>query len=270
MCQMSEMEKEVIYLTAVIELLRSMVNNKLMTVVGEDNHKNVQFKTTTHQQLFFISLVDFLSQTDAKAPVPSTPYLGALRAISNTPSFDVNDSVAGLKAAVDSFTEWLQQEIAVETWLSSIDLQANIRITRYLLLKITGNLSKHNTLRSVGVAEELQRLLKKVGQPVELYQAMLIQEDIYEKFHDDVCAYHASTIAEFLNGLFWGIQNYLKPEFARSYTTEGNESPRYKFLYPEGFKHPYAKTCYWNLMNQVRSGPIFAPFTVTQHLKGNY
>ena len=270
MCQMNATEKEVIYLTAVIELLKSMVNHELMAVVGEDSHKNVQFKTMTHQQLFFIALVDFLSQTDAKAPVPPIPYLGALRAISNTPSFDVNNSVAGLKAAVDAFTGWLQQEIAVDTWLSSIDIQANIRINRYLLLKITGNLSKHNTLRSVGVAEELQHLLNKIGQPVELYQAMLIQEDIYEKFHDDVCAYHASTIAEFLNGLYWGIQNYLKPEYVRSYTPEGNESPRYKFLYPEGLKHPYAKTCYWNLMNQVRSGPIFEPFTVTEHLKGNY
>lgn len=270
MCQMNKMEEEVVYLSAVIELLRSMVNYELMAVVGDGDHKSVQFKSTTHRQFFFIALVDFLSQTDAKAPVPSTPYLGALRAISNAPSFEVNDSADDLKKAVKAFTWWLREEIAVDTWLSSIDLQVNIRITRYLLLKIVGNLSKHNTLRSVGVAEELQRLLQKVGKKVELYQAMLIQEEIYEKFHDDVCAYHASTIAEFLNGLSWGIQHYLKPEYVRSFTPEAGESVMYKFLYPQELVHPYAKTCYWNLMNQVRSGPIFAAFTVTEYLKGNY
>ena len=270
MSQMNKMEEEVVYLCAVIELLRSMLNYELMAVLGDGDHKSVQFKTMTHRQFFFIALVDFLSQTDAKAPVPSTPYLGALRAISCAPSFEVDDSVIHLKNAVKAFAGWLHEEIAVDTWLPSIDLQVDIRITRYLLLKIVGNLSKHNTLRSVGVAEELQRLLQKVGKKVELYQAMLIQEDIYEKFHDDVCAYHASTIAEFLNDLSWGVQLYLKPEYARSFTPAGDESLAYKFLYPEALEHPYAKTCYWNLMNRVRSGPIFPPFTVTEHLKGNY
>lgn len=267
---MNEMEKEVVYLSAVVELLRSMVNYELLLVVGSGDHQQVQFNTSTHRQFFFIGLVDFLSQTDPKAPVPATPYLSALRAISNAPSFDVNGSVDDLKNAVNVFTEWLREEIAVDTWLPSISLQVNIRITRVLLLKIVGNLSKHNTLRSVGVAEDLQRLLQKAGHKVELYQAMLIQEDIYEKFHDDVCAYHASTIAEFLNGLTWGIQRYLKPEYDRSFTREGGDPPRYKFLYPEALENPYAKTCYWNLMNRVRSGPIFPPFTVTEHLKGEY
>ncbi|MBH8611945.1 hypothetical protein I4N56_014165 [Pseudomonas mohnii] len=270
MNQMNKMEEEVIYLSAIIELLKSIVNYELLAVVGEGNHKNIQFKTMTHRQFFFIALVDFLSQTDSKAPVPQKPYLGALRDIAGAPSFDVRDSVRSLGDTVTSFTDWLRVEIDIDAWLPSIDLETKIRIPRYLLLKIAGNLSKHNSLRSVGVAEDLQRLLKKAGKTVELYQAMLVQEDIYEILHDDVCAYHASTIAEFLNGLSWGIQNYLKPEYSRSFTPEGGDDPRYKFQYPEMLEHPYAKACYWNLMNQIRSGPIFAPFTVTEHLKGRY
>lgn len=267
---MNKMEEEVIYLSAVIELLRSMVNHGLMTVGGEGNHKSVQFKEMTHQQFFFIALVDFLSQTDAKAPVPSVTYLSALRNISNTPSFSVNDSVSDLKNSVNAFTDWLRVEIAVDLWLPSLDLEIEIHIPRFLLLKIVGNVSKHNSLRSVGVAGDLQRLLQRAGKTVELYEAMLVQEEIYETFHDSVCVYHVSTIAEFLNRLSWGIQNYLKPEYSRSFTPGDGGSPYYKFQYPNELEHPYAKTCYWNLMNQIRSGPIFEPFTVTEHLKGKY
>ncbi|CAI8989223.1 hypothetical protein [Pseudomonas chlororaphis] len=270
MSQMNKMEEEVVYLSAVIELLKSMVNYELMAVVGEGDDKSVQFKTMTHQQFFFIALVDFLSQTDKKAPVPPVPYLRALRAIGNAPNFTVNDSVFDLRNAVAAFADWLHVEIAVDLWLPSLDLQVEVHIPRHLLLKIVGTLSKHNSLRSVGVAEELQRLLQKAGKTVELYQAMLVQEEIFEIFHDDVCAYHASTIVEFLNGLSWGIQNYLKPEYSRSFTPASDGSARYRFQYPKQLENSYAKSCYWNLMNHVRSGPIFAPFTVTKHLKGRY
>lgn len=261
------MEEEVIYLSAVTELLRSMVNFELMKVVGEGDHKQVRFETSVHRQFFFIALVDFLSRTDAKAPVPSVPYLRALKAICDAPCFDANNSVLSLKKAVNAFSAWLREEISIPAWLPSISLQVEFSIPRYTVLKIVGNLSKHNTLRSVGVAEDIQLHLQKAGKPVELYQAMLAQEDLYDIFHDDVCAYHGSTIVEFLNGLVWGIQNYLLPDYRRAYTPEGGDSLAYKFRCPEGLESPYAKTCYHNLMNRVRTGPIFEPFVVTEHLK---
>lgn len=267
---MNKMEQEVIYLSAVNELLGSMLNYELITIGGEGDRQSVQFKTMTHQQFFFIALVDFLSRTDEKAPVPSMPYLRALRTITEAPSFNKNDSVLGLKKAVEAFTNWLNVEIDVPLWLPSIILEVEICLPRCLLLKIVGNLSKHNSLRSVGVAEDLQRLLRKAGSNIQLYQAMLVQEEIYEIFHDDVCVYHASTIAEFLNELSWGIQNYLKPEYSHSFTPSIDGSPYYGFQYPPELENHYAKTRYWNLMNQIRSGPIFEPFIVTEHLKGKF
>ncbi|WP_288097839.1 hypothetical protein [Pseudomonas sp.] len=114
MSQMNKMEQEVIYLSAVNERLRSMVNYELMVLGGEGEHQSVQFNTMTHQQFFFIALVDFLSMTDAKAPVPATPYLRALKAIAEAPSFDMNGSVLALKRAVGAFTDWLSVEIPVE------------------------------------------------------------------------------------------------------------------------------------------------------------
>lgn len=270
MSPLNKMEQEVVYLSAVNELLRSMVNYELITLGGEGDRQSIQFKTMTHQQFFFIVLVDFLSMTDEKALVPPMPYLRALSSIAEAPCFEKNGSVLDLRKAVDAFTKWLRVEIAVELWLPSIILEVEIRVSRYLVLKIVGNLSKHNSLRSVGVAEELQRLISKAGPAVELYQAMLVQEEIYDILHDDVCAYHASTIAEFLTTLSWGIQNYLTPEYSRSFIPDIDGSSLYGFQYPAVLEHQYAKICYWNLMNQVRLAPIFKPFTVMENLKGRY
>ncbi|WP_248915954.1 hypothetical protein [Pseudomonas moorei] len=267
---MNKMEQEVVYLTAAIDLIRSMVNKAMFSVVGDGEHKNVWFESSTHRQLFSILLVDFLSPTDSMAPVPKKSYLAALSLVAEKPSFDVGGSAQYLREAVSTFRDWLRVDISVDAWLPSIDRQVVFRIPRYVVLKIDGDISKHNSLRSARVAAELQALLIKAGEPTELYQAMLAQQDIYDIFHDDVCAYHASTIAEFLNSLWWGIQNYLEPEYKRSFTPPENDLPMYGFKPPTELQHPYAKTCYWNLMNQVQSGPIFNPFTVTKHLKGKY
>ncbi|MNR09267.1 hypothetical protein D3C85_1254630 [compost metagenome] len=145
-----------------------------------------------------------------------------------------------------------------------------LKISRSLLLKIGGNLSKHNFLRSVGVAKDLQRLLSNVGVEVELHEAILLQPEIYDVFHTDVAAYHASTIAEYLNELWWGIQTYLTPEFNRSIIHDYDGTGRYTYQYPPELVHPFGKNCYWNLMNQVRTEPYFPRFTITRHLKGEY
>lgn len=179
-------------------------------------------------------------------------------------------SAKKLEAVVDEFTLWLNTEASVDAWLPSINRQVIITIPRCLVLKIGGNLSKHNNLRAIGVAEDLQKLLANAGQPIELYEAMLALEDVYEIFHEDVAAYHMSTIAEFLNNLWWTIQFYLQPEYRRSLSYDQDDEGRYRYQYPVDITHAFAKTCYWNLMNQVRSGPIFDLFVVTRHLKGRY
>ncbi|WP_052393284.1 hypothetical protein [Pseudomonas rhizosphaerae] len=266
---MNEMEQEVVYLNATLELIKSIVNRAMFEVAGSGNDQNIWFATTAHKQLFSIALVDFLSATDRDAPVPKTTYLNALRTTANNPSFDQAGSVTRLKKAVDNFAAWLDTIVQIPAWLPTISKQVTLKIPRSLVLKIGGNLSKHNYLRAIGISKELQRQLAQAGEPVELYQAILAQEDIYQTFHDDVASYHVSTIAEFLNELWWGIQTYLVPEYERSHPN--NEvDPRDWYQYPSDLNDLFSKACYWNLMNQIRSGPIFPPFRVTKHLKGRY
>jgi hypothetical protein len=178
-----------------------------------------------------------------------------LREISGNPHFNSDNSIATLQQFTQSFYDWLKQEVEVDAWLASISKQVAIKITRLLFLKMCGDLSKHNILRSIGVANDFQEVLSKSGYSITFEDSMIALADFYEHFHADILNYHSSTIAEFLNNIRWGIYEYLQPEYRRSIVRKGGESPMYSYIYPDGIQNEFAKHCYWSLMNGVRSEP---------------
>lgn len=267
---MKQIEEEVVILNAVIDLVDTMVNRAIFSVVGESPKSNILFHDYLHQRFFNIALVDFLSKTDKKGPIKSTSYIGGLRKITKNPSFNIQNSVDELNVVVGEFGAWLDQVVEVDAWLPHLDQNPTLTLSRSLFLKMCGNLSKHNYLRSVGVAKELQHLLKESGFIVELTDAILALEDFYERFHSDILNYHSSTIAEYLNNIRWGIHEYLLPEFQSSYVKDVGELPKYHYTYPNEIESKFAKTCYWELMNKIRSKPYVQKFEVTKWLKKRY
>jgi len=265
----SGIEQEVIILKAAKELIDSMVNFELMSLLGNDPDSEIAFKDYTHQRFFNIILVDFLSRTDKKGPVKQTSYLGGLREIVNNPYFDENNSVHNLKVATQEFKDWLKQEVEVDVWLPSIDKETKLKILRFDFLKMTGDISKHNYLRAISVAEDLKDILSKSGITVDINEALLALAEFYERFQD-ILGYHSSTIAEFLNNIRWGIYDYLQPEFNKSIVWEGGDPPKYHYTYPKEIQSEFAKACYWELMNEVRSKPYMRKFKVNKWLKLRY
>jgi hypothetical protein len=266
----SGIEQEVIILKAVKELIDSMVNFELMSLEGNDPDSNIGFKSITHQRFFNIILVDFLSCTDKKGPIKQTSYLGGLREIINNPYFDENNSVHNLKVATQEFKEWIEQEVKVDVWLPSIDKDTGLKILRLDFLKMTGDISKHNYLRAIGVAEDLQKILLKSGITVDINEALLALAEFYERFHTDILGYHSSTIAEFLNNIRWGIYDYLQPKFKKRIVWEGGNPPKYHYIYPKEIKSKFAKACYWELMNEVLREPYMRKFKVNRWFKLRY
>lgn len=266
----SGVEQEVIILKAVIELINSMVNFEVLSIEGNDPESNIVFKSSTHQRFFNIILVDFLSCTDKRGPVKPISYLGGLREIINNPCFDENDSVRNLNVATQEFKDWLEQYVEVGVWLPSIDKDTRLKIKRLDFLKMTGDISKHNYLRAIGVAEDLQKILLKSGITVDIDEALLALAEFYERFHTNIFSYHASTIAEFLNNIRWGIYDYLQPEFNKSIASEGSNSLMYRYINAEKIEGKFAEACYWELMNEVRSKTYMKRFKVTRYLKLRY
>jgi len=263
-------EQEVIVLKAVKELIDEMVNFELMTLNGSDPESSVMFKTMTHQKLFNIVLVDFLSKTDKRGPVHHRSYIATLRHISDNPSFNVDSSVIFLKESTQTFKAWLEQVIEVEIWLPSINKEAHIRLSRITFLKMTGDICKHNYLRAIGVAHDLKAILNESGISVDINEALLALADFYDRFHTDILNYHASIIAEYLNNIRWGIYEYLQPEFKKSIVWESQNPAKYRYTYPTALRSEFAKSCYWELMNEVRSEPYMRKFQVTKWLKSRY
>jgi len=263
----SSVEREVIFLKAVQELIDEMVNYEVFDLNGSNPESQIMFHSITHQRFFNIILVDFLSRSDKRVIGEQQSYLGAIQSICQNPSFNKDKSIKSLLCATDEFVAWLEQEIQAETWLPTIETNAILSIKRIEFLKVCGNISKHNFSRLSGVASELAKILGRNNINVELEEALLILDEFYERFHTDILNYHSSTIAEFLNNMRWGIHEYLQPEFRRSIVWEGKDLPRYKYTYPESIQNKFARNCYWELMNEVRSAPSMRRFKVTKWLK---
>jgi hypothetical protein len=268
--EFNKIEEEIILLKAIKEIIDSMVNFEVLSLNGTDPDSSIMFSSMTHQSFFNIILVDFLSKTDKKAPIKQTSYLGGLRSISKNPSFDIDNSIESLKLATQEFVHWLEQKVEVAVWLPSIEANTTLKISRISFLKMCGDISKHNFLRAVGVADELKDALSQSGVTIHIDDALLALADFYERFHTDILNYHGSTIAEFLNNLRWGIYEYLQPEFRRSIIWEAGNPPMYRYTYPDGVVTNLAKNCYWELMNEVRIQPFMRRFQVTRWLKLRY
>lgn len=127
---LNDIEEEVILLKAVGELIDSMVNFEILTLNWNDPDSSILFNSTTHQKLFNIILVDFLSQTDKRAFIKQTSYLGGLKRISNNPNFNVNNSIDSLNKATREFTDWLEQEIQVQVHMTSINIEPTLTLSR--------------------------------------------------------------------------------------------------------------------------------------------
>lgn len=265
-------EREVIFLKAVKELIDEMVNFEIGKIIGTDPHSQFQFCSMTHRKFFNIILVDFLSCSDRKVLGEQSSYLSALKSICSSPNFEHNNSIHNLSIYVTEFADWLEHEVIIEKiWLPSIELETDLSIKRFEFIKICGNISKHNFSRLSGVVKELQSIFQRNNITLNDDEALVIIEEFYMWFHEDIFSYHSSAIAEFLNNIRWGIYEYLQPEFQQSIVYETQEHPlKYRYTYPNKVKKPFARTCYWELMNDIRSAPYMKKFQVTEYLKMSY
>lgn len=265
----SAREREAIVLRAVIELISSIVNYEVLEK-ADGPITEVRFPSQTHLRFFNIMLVDFLSPIDATVLAPGGTYLEGLEAICESPTFELFDSATELKRSVAELDTWLATEISVDTWMPSIDIQASLKLTRSLLIQIGGNASKHNHLRLGRIATKLQGILARAGHETGRQQAVLALSDVYDRFHKDILHYHSSTIAELLNNVWWGIHDYLQPEYQRSFTREPPHPIKYHYKVPSDVQTALGIDAYWGLMNLVRSGPYLPRFAVSEWLKKRY
>src|SRR5262249_29472450 len=159
---------------------------------------------------------------------------------------------------VGRFAAWLDARFTVErVWLSNVSIEIDLTVTRLDAIKICGNIAKHNFSRLETDVHRIRKIMEANGRAVSEEEAYLLLPDFYEWFHTNIFAYHPSHIGEMLNGIIWGIYDYLLPEFARAYrkTSDDPDDIRYGYDVPPAIGEGLARAMYWDLMNDVRGQP---------------
>jgi hypothetical protein len=278
----NEIEQEAVILNAVLGMIADMANYEIFVKSERTDDVSLLPSTVTHQRLFNVLLVDFLSYPQGRNGglpfgLPAPPrnakaeektYLFYLRRICGNPK--LGSDVKLILSPVEAFSNWLKGEAVVEkVWFPSIDLETNLRVQRIEFLKICGNIAKHNFSRLNRDVSKIRQILGENGHAIDEGQGYSVLKEFYEWFHTDVLGYHLSTVAEFLNNIRWGIFEYIQPEFERSFERV-DPAPMHRFRIPPDITQPLVQDMYWELMNMARSPPFVPRFTVTDWLKKRY
>jgi hypothetical protein len=118
-----------------------------------------------------------------------------------------------------------------------------------------------------GVSKGIQTILKANGYSVPLEQIPLALEDFREHLQENYFVYYGTWLAELLNNIRWGLQDYLQPTFATSYTKDNPDDFNYRYEYPKEIQQEIPKQWFWRLMNNIRTGPSIKKFLGAHYLK---
>ncbi len=276
----SMLDREIVILASIWDLIGSMVHYAHFEKGHRTQEATLMFRNGEASKLFLIILADFLSLPRSGTlglPTPTgegslaSTYLGLLDVVAAEPQLG-GDPVL-LAEPLGAFAAWLDAYAVVdEVWLPSIDRNAPIKVRRMTFLKICGTISKHGITRLGDVVGKIQKLLAENGTDIDEGQAYLVVPEFQEWFQDHVFAYHTTSIACFLNNIRWGIFDYLRPEFRRSYrpTRHPLGVQMYTYDVPQKITDTLIRSMYWDLMNNVRAEPYFPRFTVSPYLVQRY
>lgn len=280
----SPIEQEAIVLNAAWIMIDDMVNHANFCLPsGQLDDTNLLPQSDATLRLFNILLADFLSPMSSRRNLELPFGLPRPPADSGTSDFTFlfyvkrvcADSHLGINAdalfrTIELFSSWLEAKSYVENvWFPSIQVEVDLNVERREWIRICGDVEKHNFVRLETNVRKIVRILKDHNKIVEDGRDYEVLPEFSEWFHTNIFAYHASTIAEFLNNIRWELFLCLKPEFQRAYR-QSDQTKKYSFAVPDEIKQPLAISMYWELMNRCRSAPLFPRFTVSKRLKERY
>lgn len=266
--EFSAIEKEVILLKAAIDTIRDMMNVYSVNIHRSNGYSEISFADQSRSAYFNIILGDLLSNRRAFGEHPH--LVAELMAICNSPNFNFRDSVIGLHDEVTAFNNWLETEITLSIPIPDSEAHGDLRITRVELLKISGNVLKHSFTRLDSDAKKLGKIWARTGHKITWQSALFGIQDLYEHFHANIFLYHASTIGEFLNNIWWGIQVYMQAQLEKSIVRNPADVAEWRIRIPDEIVNQYARYTYNKLMQQLMSRPIIPRFSVHETLKLRY
>lgn len=271
-------EVECMVLATAWDMIDAMVNYAIFNKNHNTVEAELRFTSYEAKELFCIRLADFLSLAqDKKLGFPPGPkhsiapsdntFLWYLDYVCEEP--ELSTSIDGLRNSICEFRAWLDREIVIDgVWLPSASIEADIKIERMQFLKIYGDFAKHGLPRLGRNAHRIKTVLANSNVNTKDHDGFLVMDGFCNWLGDNQIPYHATTIAEHLNNIRWGISDCLANQFKRSHQQLGDIL--YQYRYPDNCRHELPKSIYWELMNKVRSKPFVPRFQASEILKRAY
>jgi hypothetical protein len=260
---LSDPEREVVVLSSVMGIIDDMVNYTSFSFPGSATARQPFPETSTTRAYFALRLSDFLSKTDRNIGIAEVPYLRHLTQIVDGPYLG---GAAGLRVSVKQFVDWLnEKKTFAKVWLPTLNIETSLTPSRLSWLKVTGNLQKHDALRSSGTAEDIAQWLHEQGHSVDLMEILGALDDLREWLTEDALSAYIPKLGFLLNELRWETFNYLRPYYQEHHVTEWDNDlqlHRYRFTPDLRITTPFACGQRHALLNWVRSEPIVPRFSI--------
>jgi len=268
---LNSIERETIGLCISLEALNDIVNHALLDVRESSRNRGeseVYFKDFVHRSLFVIRFLDFAKEVgDSKLTGVSGSCIDVLKEACRSKNYDIHDGVKELELPLEELQKWLDFKAPIKLWLPTLNIEAEIEISRMEFLKISGNYSKHNISRLTGVSKQIHQVLSEHNYDVPIELIPLALEDFREHLDENYFIYYGTWMSQLLNDVRWGIQRYLEPTYISCYK-QGTDRFSYKYEYPDKLKNEIAKQWFWRLMNHNRAAPYVKRFSAPSIFKG--
>lgn len=253
----AEFEIAVIY--GAIALLDEILGADVFEIHGTGEKQNIVFKSRIARRYYYLSLIDFLSDMDIsfKLTKDKCTVLDGLLYISFKPQIGYKKDIKTRRTTVRRFKKWIGKEVQIKKfWSPMIDRETTLLLSRFDMIKICANMSKHGILRLGGIALDTQAIFQNSKKAISFSEAILCLEDFYEKFHNDILIYHASYIAEMLLDIRSSINEYLTPIYRKHLRNKegAHRILKYEYIIPNEIKNDTIKVLFWDTMNNIRLG----------------
>ena len=260
---LSDPEREVVVLASVMDIIDDMVNHTIFSFPGRGTILQPFPETSTTKKYFALRLSDFLSQTDRNIGIAEVPYLRHLTQIVESPSLG---DATGLGASVKQFVDWLnEKKTFAKVRLPTLNIETSPTPSRLSWLKVTGNLQKHDALRSSGTAADIVKWLHEQGHVVDHMEVLGALGDFREWLTEDALSAYSPKLGFLLNELRWETFEYLRPYYEKHHVTEWDSDLqflRYRFTSDPRITTPFACGQRHSLLNWVRTKPIVPRFSI--------
>ena len=265
----NDMEKEVCLLLGAAELIDSIVNRSLLQMTEQkDGTCHILPQNMQALNLFAIRTVDFISPAgkllnnkDSKKNL-----LVLLEELCKKHSFATQD-IRSMKKALDLFSKWLKKTNKYEDInFASIAVVDDVKFTNELVVRICGNISKHNLTRLDAIRNDVMRQLNESTRNGAYQGSISILYDVENHFLGDGMCFDKFiyNLAYHFNNISHCIRKYLYKEYKRSFAITDYCDGCQKYTYnPPADIGEGCKYVYWELMNWCRKEPIIELFEIS-------